>query len=45
MVIYLLWKIYIIWFLFEENRTSEKEVTEQTTWPFASKCLQSERGP
>jgi hypothetical protein len=28
MVIYLLWKISIIWFLSEENRTREREVIE-----------------
>ncbi len=39
MVIYLLWKISIIWFLFEENQTREREVIEKITRPFASKCL------
>jgi hypothetical protein len=39
MDIYLLWKILFIWFLFQENRTREREVIVQTTRPSASKCL------
>jgi hypothetical protein len=39
MVIYLLWKISIIWFLFEENQTREREFIGQKIRPLASKSL------
>ncbi len=43
MVFYLLWKITIIWFLFEKNQTRGREVIEQITKLFTSYYLH-ERG-